>query len=427
MTQEKKNGKIIAIITMIFLFGMISFVTNLAAPMGIVLKNQFDVSNALGMLGNFGNFIAYAVMGIPSGILLQRVGYKKTALIAVAIGFIGVGIQFLSGHSSPEMAFAVYLIGAFVAGFSMCLLNTVVNPMLNKLGGEGNKGNQLIQVGGSFNSVMATITPMFVGILIAGSIEKATISQIFPVMYTAMAVFAFAFFVLLFVRIPEPNAAATTEPISTLMKGALKFRHFVLGAIAIFVYVGIEVGVPGTLNLFLTDPVEKGGAGIASTISGFVVGTYWFLMLIGRLAGASLGAKVSSKAMLTFTSALGLILVFLAIFSSTGTLVNLPVLQQSATGGLSFGFAEVPINAMYLVLVGLCTSIMWGGIFNLAVEGLGKYLAAASGLFMVLVCGGGILPVIQGWVADVAGFMASYWVIIAALAYLLYYLSLIHI
>ena len=414
MTQQKQNGKLIAIITMIFLFGMISFVTNLAAPMGIVLKNQFSVSNALGMLGNFGNFIAYAVMGIPSGILLQRVGYKKTALIAVAVGFIGVGIQYLSGHSSPDMAFAVYLIGAFIAGFSMCLLNTVVNPMLNKLGGEGNKGNQLIQVGGSFNSVMATITPMFVGILIAGSIEKATISQIFPVMYTAMAVFAIAFFVLLIVPIPEPNAATSTEPIGKLMSGALKFRHFILGAIAIFVYVGVEVGVPGTLNLFLTDPIEKGGAGISSTISGFVVGTYWFLMLIGRLAGASLGAKISSKAMLTFTSALGLLLVLLAIFSSTGSLVNLPVLQQSATGGLSFGFAEVPINAMYLVLVGLCTSIMWGGIFNLAVEGLGKYLAAASGLFMVLVCGGGIL-------ADIAGFMPSYWVIIAALGYLLFY------
>ena len=427
MTQQKQNGKLIAIITMIFLFGMISFVTNLAAPMGIVLKNQFSVSNALGMLGNFGNFIAYAVMGIPSGILLQKVGYKKTALIAVAIGFIGVGVQFLSGHSSPEMAFAVYLIGAFIAGFSMCLLNgksmkvSEIIMELNKLGGEGNKGNQLIQIGGSFNSVMATITPMFVGILIAGSIEKATISQIFPVMYTAMAVFALAFLVLLFVPIPEPNAATTTEPIGKLMSGALKFRHFILGAIAIFVYVGIEVGVPGTLNLFLTDPVEKGGAGIASTISGFVVGTYWFLMLIGRLAGASLGAKVSSKAMLTFTSALGLLLVFLAIFSPTDSFVNLPVLQQSATGGLSFGLAEVPINAMYLVLVGLCTSIMWGGIFNLAVEGLGKYLAAASGLFMVLVCGGGILPVIQGVVADMAGFMASYWVIIAALAYLLFY------
>jgi FHS family L-fucose permease-like MFS transporter len=421
MTQEKQNGKLIAIITMIFLFGMISFVTNLAAPMGIVLKNQFSVSNALGMLGNFGNFIAYAVMGIPSGILLQRVGYKKTALIAVAVGFIGVGVQFLSGHSSPNMAFAVYLAGAFIAGFSMCLLNAVVNPMLNKLGGEGNKGNQLIQIGGSFNSVMATITPMFVGILIAGSIEKATISQIFPVMYTAMFVFAIAFFVLLFVPIPEPNSNTSTEPIGKLMSGALKFRHFILGAIAIFVYVGIEVGVPGTLNLFLTETVDKGGAGVASTISGFVVGTYWFLMLIGRLTGASLGAKISSRAMLIFTATLGLVLVFLAIFSSTDSLVNLPVLQQSATGGLSFGLAEVPINAMYLVLVGLCTSIMWGGIFNLAVEGLGKYLAAASGLFMVLVCGGGILPVIQGLVADVAGFMTSYWVIIIALGYLLFY------
>ena len=118
-------------------------------------------------------------------------------------------------------------------------------------------GNQLIQVGGSFNSVMATITPMFVGILIAGSVEKATISQIFPVMYAAMAVFAFAFFVLLFVTIPEPAATKTNESIGTLMKGALRFRHFVLGAIAIFVYVGIEIGVPGTLNLFLTDPVRK--------------------------------------------------------------------------------------------------------------------------------------------------------------------------
>ena len=274
--------------------------------------------------------------------------------------------------------------------------------MLNKLGGEGNKGNQLIQVGGSFNSVMATITPMFVGILIAGSVEKATISQIFPVMYTAMAVFAFAFFVLLFVNIPEPSQTKSSESIGTLMKGALN-------------YVGVEVGVPGTLNLFLTDPIEKGGAGISSTISGFVVGTYWLLMLVGRLAGASLGAKISSRTMMIFTSGL------VAIFSSTSTLVNLPVLQQSATGGLSFGMAEVPVNAMYLVLVGICTSIMWGGIFNLAVEGLGKYLAAASGLFMVLVCGGGILPVIQGWLADVAGFMNSYWVIIIALAYLLYY------
>jgi len=171
----------VPIIMMILLFGMISFITNLAAPMGIMLKSQFNVSNSLGMLGNLANFIAYAVIGIPGGILLQKVGYKKTALIAVAVGFVGVGIQYLSGHAE---SFGVYLLGAFVAGFSMCLLNIVVNPMLNTLGGGGNKGNQLIQVGGSFNSVMATFTPVFVGILI-GEATKANIRDVFAILYIA--------------------------------------------------------------------------------------------------------------------------------------------------------------------------------------------------------------------------------------------------
>jgi FHS family L-fucose permease-like MFS transporter len=417
MTTQQNKNYTLPIVMMIILFGMISFVTNLAAPMGIVLKNQFGVSNFLGMLGNAANFIAYAVMGIPGGILLQKVGYKKTALIAIAVGLIGVGIQYLSGHASHESAFVIYLLGAFIAGFSMCLLNTVVNPMLNTLGGGGNKGNQLIQIGGSFNSVMATFTPMFVGILI-GELTKANITDVFPVMYIAMGIFALVFVVLATVNIPEPNAEKSAEPLGSLLSGALKFRHFILGAIAIFVYVGVEVGVPGTMNLFLSDP-QAGG--LDTTTAGFVVGTYWFLMLIGRLIGAFIGGKVSSKAMLSVASLVGLILVTCAIFLPHDNPVSLPVLQKGSTGNLSFGLAQVPINAMFLVLVGLCTSIMWGGIFNLAVEGLGKYLAAASGIFMVLVCGGGLLPALQGFVADVAGYMTSYWVIFAGLAYLLYY------
>jgi FHS family L-fucose permease-like MFS transporter len=220
------------------------------------------------------------------------------------------------------------------------------------------------------------------------------------------------------VSIPEPHAEQSSEPLGNLMSGALKFRHFVLGAVGIFVYVGVEVGTPGVLNYFLVDPNLP--TPLNTTTAGFVAGTYWFLMLIGRLVGASVGAKVSSKTMLTVTSGLGLILVLLAIFSPSSTEVSLPVLK-SVDGVTSFGLLSVPINAAFLVLVGLCTSIMWGGIFNLAVEGLGKYLAAASGIFMVMVCGGGILPAIQGKVADIAGYMPSYWVIVAGLAYLLYY------
>jgi FHS family L-fucose permease-like MFS transporter len=411
---DQKTNRLVPIIMMIALFGMISFVTNLAAPMGQVLKEQFGASNFQGLLGNAANFIAYAVMGIPGGILLQRVGYKKTALIAIAVGFVGVFIQYLSGHADQSMAFGVYLLGAFVAGFSMCLLNIVVNPMLNTLGGGGNKGNQLIQVGGSFNSVMATFTPAFVGILI-GEATKANIKDVFPVMYIAMGVFAVVFFVLLAVNIPEPYITKNKESLKQLMTGALKFRHFVLGAIAIFVYVGVEVGTPGVMIYWLSDHPEVG-----KTIAGVVAGTYWLLMLAGRLIGASIGSKVSSKAMLTVTSFVGMVLILLAIFSPTSTMVSLPVLERSA-GALSFGLAEVPINAMYIVLVGLCTSIMWGGIFNLAVEGLGKYTAAASGIFMVLVSGGGILPAIQGGVADAAGYLSSYWVVFICLGYLFFY------
>jgi len=411
---NQTTNRIVPIIMMIVLFGMISFVTNLAAPMGQVLKEQFGVSNFQGLLGNAANFIAYAVMGIPGGILLQRVGYKKTALIAIAVGFLGIFVQFLSGHSPQSAAFGVYLLGAFVAGFSMCLLNIVVNPMLNTLGGGGNKGNQLIQVGGSFNSLMATFTPAFVGVLI-GETAKANIKDVFPVMYIAMGVFAVVFFVLWAVNIPEPYITKNKDSLKQLMTGALKFRHFLLGAIAIFVYVGVEVGTPGVMIYWLSEHPEVG-----KTIAGVVAGTYWLLMLVGRLIGASIGSKVSSKTMLTVTSFVGMVLILLAIFSSTSTMVSLPVLERNA-GSLSFGFAAVPINAMFIVLVGLCTSIMWGSIFNLAVEGLGKYTAAASGIFMVLVSGGGIVPAIQGGVADVAGYLSSYWVVLICLAYLFYY------
>lgn len=414
MTTKKQNYAV-PIFMMILLFGMIAFVTNLAAPMGVVLKEQFGVSNFQGLLGNAANFIAYAVMGIPGGILLQRIGYKKTALLAIAVGFVGLGIQYFSGYASHTTAFTIYLIGAFIAGFSMTLLNTVVNPMLNTLGGGGNKGNQLIQVGGSFNSVMATFTPAFVGILI-GEATSAKITDVFPVMYIAMGVFAVIFFVLLKVNIPEPGMENASEPMKDLMSGVMKFSHFVLGAVAIFVYVGVEVGVPGVLNFWLSDIPEVG-----KTIAGSVAGTYWLLMLVGRLTGAALGSKISSKVMLTFASTLGLVLVVLAIFLPTTMQVGLPVLQRSATGALSFGLANVPINAMLLVMVGLSTSIMWGGIFNLAVEGLGKYLAAASGIFMVMVVGGGLLPLVQGMVADMTTYLTSYWVIVLALAYLLFY------
>ena len=414
MTQQKK-GNLLAIIVMILLFGMISFVTNLASPMGDVLKNQFGVANWMGTLGVFANFIAYAVMGIPAGNLLQKRGYKFTALTAVAVGFTGVGVQTIAGLLSGNLAFGIYLLGAFIAGFSMCMLNIVVNPMLNKLAGGGNRGNQLLQIGGSFNSFMGTAVIFLTGVFVP-SIVDAEIKQVFPLMFIALAIFAVAFVVIMFTQIPEsaPQVATKSE---TSKVGPMSFRHFVLGAVAIFIYVGVEVGIPNVLQKWLQNgglSVESGAEGIAATVAA----TYWLLMLVGRLTGAALGAKVSAKTMLTAVSVLGLGLVLGAMFLDPANSVNLPVFK----GTEGFGVANVPVNAALLVLCGLCTSVMWGGIFNLAVEGLGKYTEKASGIFMALVCGGGILPLLQNYVVDLTGnYLVSYWVIVAGLAYLLFY------
>lgn len=407
-----------AIIVMFALFFMIAFVTNLAGSMGVVVTGQFGASKALSQLGTLANFIAYACMGIPAGIILKRKGYKFTSSLAVIIGLFGVAVQFLSGYVE---SFAVYVVGAFIAGFSMCLLNIVVNPMLNLLGGGGNKGNQLIQLGGSVNSLCATIVPVLVGYLI-GDASKATISNANPALFIAMGVFALAFLIIFFSAIPEPeleNRAAydeENEPMGVSLGRLFSQRHFVFGIIAIFIYVGVEVGIPNFVNLYLTTDYMLPGTveHVSAAVAGTIVGIYWLLMLCGRLIGGAIGGKVSSRVMMISVSSLALVLLLLGMFLPA-TLVKFP----TVTSELKFALADVPLNVVFFILCGLCTSVMWGSIFNLAVEGLGKYTSLASGVFMMLVCGGGILPLVQGAVADATSIMTGYWVIIAGVAYML--------
>ena len=406
--MNKNKGNVLAIGIMFFLFAMISFVTGLQNPMGIIAKAQFGATNLMSQLGNAANFIAYAFMGLPAGFLLKGKGYKFTALAAVTVGFVGVGISYLSGVFG---SFVIYLLGAFVSGFSMCMLNTVVNPMLNTLGGGGNKGNQLIQLGGSLNSLAATIVPVLAGYLIGEVTANTQVADVNPALFIAMAIFALAFVIIFFSEIPEPELAAagaeTVKKESTMdsIKGAVSHMNLVFGVIAIFLYVGIEVGIPNVANLYMT---SADGLGMAAGVAGTLVGAYWFLMLVGRLVGGVVGGKVSSRAMMVTVSSTAILFVLLGMF-----------LPSSWT--ISLLGASVPVGILFFVACGLCTSVMWGAIFNLAVEGLGKYTSIASGLFMVMVCGGGILPLVQGAVADAAGYIQSYWVLVAALAYILWF------
>ena len=417
--QNKQHGTVIAIITMMFLYAMISFVTNLAAPIGVVWKNQPEIggSNLLGMMGNFMNFFAYLFMGIPAGKLLTKIGYKKTALLGIGVGFVGVLIQFLSGFPTGMTGFYVYLLGAFISGFSVCLLNTVVNPMLNLLGGGGNRGNQLNLIGGTLNSLSGTLTPMFVGALIGTVTSSTKMADVNLVLYIALAVFAAAFIALSFIPIQDPEMGKTTAD-TVFEHSPWSFRHFVLGVIAIFVYVGVEVGIPGTLNFYISDTSDK-GAGLmanAAAIGGFVAGTYWLLMLVGRFVAGFIADKISSRTMMLTNTSVAVIFILIAMFTPKDVTTTMPLFT-----GSSFAMTTVPMSALFLVLCGLCTSIMWASIFNLATESLGKYTAQASGIFMMMVVGGGVLPLIQNYIADNAGYMISYIVPLIAIAYMFFY------
>ena len=411
MSENESKGNVAAIAIMFALFFMIAFVTNFAGSMGIIVKNQFGASNMASQLGSAANFFAYFFMGIPGGLILKRKGYKFTALLAVGVGIAGLVVQLVSGFAS---SFAVYVTGAFIAGFSMCLLNLVVNPLLNTLGGGGNKGNQLVQFGCSLNSIGATLAPVLLGYLIGGEVAKAKVMDAAPAMYIAIGIFVVAFLVLAFSAIPEPHLETAEEkanrsPVLKDIAATLKFRHFTLGAIAIFMYIVIESGIPNMANLYMTTEKIGNAANpgfVGAVVAGSVVAAYWFCMMIGRLLGGVIGAKVSSRMQIIVCSVAGIALMLATMYT--------PVKMVTVFG------KEFPLAMCFMALAGLCTSVMWGGIFNMAAEGLGKYVPMGSGIFMAMVVGGLMLP-IQGFIADKVGILNSFWFTIFLLAYVLFY------
>lgn len=415
-TQNQKRNFALPIAIMFALFFMIAFVTGYQNPLGSVIEKMSDGNKLMSQLGTFANFIAYAFMGYPAGVLLQNKGFRVTALWAVTIGFIGVAITYCSGFiATDSTAVIVYLIGAFVAGFSMCLLNSVVNPMLNSLGANPKQGNQLVQFGGSFNSLGATLAPVIVGGLLGGA--ASTISSANPVFYLAMGIFAVAFIVLYFSKLPEsPDLGKKKEKIKVMK--AFTYTNFTFGVLAIFCYVGLEVGIANWTLQYLekSQDVILNNEMESAAIAGTVVGIYWLLMLVGRFLGGLIGGKISSRAMLTVAALGVMILLAVGIFTS-GSIVNF---VGFSSADLSFGVAKIPVNAVFFVLCGFFASVMWGAIFNLSVTGLGKYTAVASGIFMVMVCGGGIFPAIQSLVAA-NSIVASFWVPFALAAYICVY------
>ncbi|MDR2950334.1 MAG: MFS transporter [Prevotella sp.] len=425
MTQKQVNY-IGPFITLVFLFFVVGFLTTangqFQGPLkAAFLQNAGDLKNTFATLITFSWFLAYPLTGGIGSAWVTKYGYKGTLVRGLFIMIAGLFIFFLSSwftvqfpDSSVQIAsatvpsgFFIFLIGSFVVGASATILQVVINPYLVACTVKGTQPIQRLAIGGSSNSIGTTIAPFFVtGIVFGGlSMEQVQVSQLMMPFIALVVVMLIVALVVMKLSLPDIEGTKA-EVGEKLEKSVWSFTHLTLGVIAIFFYVGVEVAIGANINLYaieqeaLNGPFSFFGSssltifGINFAIPALMATLYWGGMLIGRLVGSSL-SKVPPRVQLVVTTVSATTLTILAI------VMNSPWL---------------------LVAVGLFHSIMWGAIFTLSVAKLGKYTSVASGVFMIGVVGGAILPLLQGMLADAMGGWRWTWlIVIFGELFMLYY------
>ncbi|MBQ6958478.1 MAG: MFS transporter [Bacteroidales bacterium] len=394
--EQNKPNYLGPFITLVFLFFVVGFLTTANTQFQAPLKETFLANagrfqNTFATLITFSWFLAYPLAGPVGSRWVNRHGYKGTLLRSILVMLAGLLLFFSSswytvhrpesawtvGNAVIPVGFIIFLLGSFIVGASATILQVVINPYLSACDVKGTQSVQRLAIGGTANSVGTTVAPYFVtGIVFGGlAMEQISISQLQVPFLALTAVMLAVLLVLSRLRLPDIKGTRNEDD-QKLEKSVWSFRHLTLGVIAIFFYVGVEVCIGANINMYA---IDKGLAAPA-----LLATLYWGGMLIGRAVGSSL-SKIPPRTQLTVTTIAASLLVILAV---------------------------VLDNPWVLAAVGLCHSIMWGCIFTLAIAKLGKYTSAASGVFMIGVVGGAILPLLQGGIADLSGSWRYSWLLV---------------
>lgn len=394
--EQNKPNYLGPFITLVFLFFVVGFLTTANTQFQAPLKETFLANagrfqNTFATLITFSWFLAYPLAGPVGSRWVNRHGYKGTLLRSILVMLAGLLLFFSSswytvhrpesawtvGNAVIPVGFIIFLLGSFIVGASATILQVVINPYLSACDVKGTQSVQRLAIGGTANSVGTTVAPYFVtGIVFGGlAMEQISISQLQVPFLALTAVMLAVLLVLSRLRLPDIKGTRNEDD-QKLEKSVWSFRHLTLGVIAIFFYVGVEVCIGANINMYA---IDKGLAAPA-----LLATLYWGGMLIGRAVGSSL-SKIPPRTQLTVTTIAASLLVILSV---------------------------VLDNPWVLAAVGLCHSIMWGCIFTLAIAKLGKYTSAASGVFMIGVVGGAILPLLQGGIADLSGSWRYSWLLV---------------
>lgn len=403
-------NKNILIVIIFILCSLMGFSTCLAAPLGLIWKNFLSInSNTFGMMGNFLCFLPYFLFGYLAGNLLDKLGYKKTIIIAFILGLLGIFIQYLSCNNlflkisfinKLPLSIFIYFLGTFVSGSSNCFINTLYNPLINLLLGEGNSANSLNILVCALNSFSGSMAFFLIGIFRNKNIlNLSSISKM--LLYTTF-IYLFSLIFAIFSNIKEPKMQNYKNSLN--LKGIFKIKHFYLGMIAIFLYMGIEIGLHTMTRIVLNSMNYY-------KISSFLSGAFIIFMTIGRFIGFFVGQKVSSRVLCIFSSAICTILCLFGV-------ITYKYFSNNVLFILNY---KIPIFSILMISCGIFISIFSSSIFNLALKGLKSNAEKMSGIFMTMLFGGGLIPIFQSYIFDNFGIVYAYFISIFSFLYLFLY------
>jgi len=387
------TGPFITVTALFFIFG---FITTLNMSLVPHLKSIFDLPYAWAMLVESAFFLAYFVFASPTSKLIEAIGYKRTMVVSL---FIQVAGCLMFVPAAMFVSFPLFLTAVFVVGAGVTGLQTSANPYVSILGPEHSAPIRLT-LAQAFNSIGTTIAPFVAGAWIltdpAKLATKAAIADTVRVPYIMIALALLILgLALTFMHLPAIATQAFRpgkEGDPVLSRSIWSYKHTVMGAIGIFAYVGVEVGLASiAVNYFKTQGIDS-----AKTAS-FLVSLYWGGALVGRLLGSWMLTKVKS----------GKLVCAFGICAA-----SMLILSMSSTG---------PTAIYSLVACGFFNSIMFPNIFTLGIAGLGPMTSKGSGLIMTAVVGGAVVPPLIGLMADKAGIQASFIIPVICYLYIAYY------
>ena len=414
LTGSEKNpyfGSLTILTSLFFIWGFITCLNDILIPH---LKSIFELTYTQAMLIQFCFFAAYFVVSVPSGYLVEKIDYKAGIIAGLSIAGIGCLLFYpaASQHSYP-----LFLAALFVLASGITLLQVAANPYVTILGSPETASSRLTMTQ-AFNSLGTTIAPYFgslfilsaavktaedIKLLDANQLSSYQTAQAAAVQNPYLFIAALLFFIaIIFALIKLPNIKvidqkpehSVASSIDNQHHSAWGYNHLVLGAIAIFLYVGGEVCIGSFLINFMGEPAI---AGLAENEAGKYVSFYWGGAMVGRFIGAAVMQRIHPGKVLVFNALAATCLVLITI-NSSGSI------------------------AMWAILsVGLFNSIMFPTIFSLAISGLGSHTGQGSGILCAAIVGGAILPVIQGLFADQIGIQAAFFIPVLCYLYISYY------